>query len=243
VDFNEFVCGVVRYINSHQQILEGTKQKGLELLRLGSSDLEAGDGDEENPEDEEEEMPEDLAHLSPEEQQQRLKMRAAYYLIIGTGLVIIFSDPMVNVLSEIGTRTVSAVSLLHHHLLPPQGIGAFSVSFVLAPLASNASELIAAYKYSLKKTTTSISISISTLQGAACMNNTFGLGIFMVLIYTQSLAWQYLAETLSILFVQICLFFLVITRRTHTVLDAWIILSLYPLSLVFVAVLESLGWN
>jgi hypothetical protein len=112
VDFNEFVCGVVRYINSHQQILEGTKQKGLELLRLGSADLEAGDGDEENPEDEEEEMPEDLAHLSPEEQQHRLKMRAAYYLIIGTGLVILFSDPMVNVLSEIGTRTVSQSSRL-----------------------------------------------------------------------------------------------------------------------------------
>lgn len=75
------------------------------------------------------------------------------------------------------------------------------------------------------------------------MNNTFALGIFMVLIYTKSLAWQYLAETLSILFVQLCVFFMVITRRTHTVLDACLILSLYPLSLVFVAVLESLGWD
>lgn len=101
MDFNEFVCGVVRYINSHQEILEGPKQKGLDS---GLSDVEAG---EENAEEEEEEMPVDLAHLSPKEQQQRLKMRAAYYLIIGTGLVIIFSDPMVNVLSEIGTRTVS----------------------------------------------------------------------------------------------------------------------------------------
>lgn len=104
VDFNEFVCGVVRYINTHQQLIEGTKHKGMESLRIPSADLEEGEG---NEGEEEDEMPEDLAHLSPEEQQQRLKMRAAYYLIIGTGLVIFFSDPMVNVLSEIGTRTVT----------------------------------------------------------------------------------------------------------------------------------------
>jgi Ca2+/Na+ antiporter len=84
-----------------------------------------------------------------------------------------------------------------------QGIGAFSVSFVLAPLASNASELVASYKYALKKSSSSIAISLATLQGAACMNNTFGLGIFMALIYTQGLAWEYLAETLAILFVQV----------------------------------------
>ena len=85
-------------------------------------------------------------------------------------------------------------------------MGSFTVSFVLAPLASNASELVASYKYSLKKSSHSIAISLSTLQGAACMNNTFGLGIFMVLIYTKTLAWEYLAETLSILFVQVTRF-------------------------------------
>lgn len=75
------------------------------------------------------------------------------------------------------------------------------------------------------------------------MNNTFGLGIFMVLIYTQSLAWEYLAETLSILFVQICLFLLVVMKKSHTVFDGLVILSLYPLSLLFVALLESLGYD
>jgi Ca2+/Na+ antiporter len=142
-------------------------------------------------------------------------------------------------------RSAPELSVIY---LPPslitlQGVGAFSVSFVLAPLASNASELIAAYKYSLKKTTTSIAISLSTLQGAACMNNTFGLGIFMVLIYTQSLAWQYLAETLAIVFVQICLFLFVVTKTSHTLLDGFLILALYPLSLLFVALLESMGWD
>jgi hypothetical protein len=45
-----------------------------------------------------------------------------------------------------------------------QGLGSFTVSFVLAPLASNAAELVAAYKSSLKKTKASISLSLATLQ-------------------------------------------------------------------------------
>ena len=49
---------------------------------------------------------------------------------MGTGLILLFSDPMVDVLSNIGDRLE----------IPP-----FYISFVLAPLASNASEFIASY--------------------------------------------------------------------------------------------------
>ena len=49
------------------------------------------------------------------------------------------------------------------------GVPAFYISFVLAPLASNASELIASYNYALKKTKKTITISLSALEGAACM--------------------------------------------------------------------------
>eukprot|EP00667_Euglena_gracilis_P026145 EG_transcript_31207 len=103
---------------------------------------------------------------------------------VGTLLVLLFSDPMVDVLSEFGNR-------IH---VPP-----FYVSFILAPLASgkdqacdfasccstqshkeapsstNASELIAAFQYSKKQTRAAITISFASLQGAACMNNTFCL--------------------------------------------------------------------
>lgn len=41
------------------------------------------------------------------------------------------------------------------------------------------------------------------LQGAACMNNTFCLGVFMFLIYFRSLAWEFSAETVTILLVQV----------------------------------------
>lgn len=46
------------------------------------------------------------------------------------------------------------------------GISSFYISFVLAPLASNASELIAAFNYSLKKTTRTIVISFAALQAS-----------------------------------------------------------------------------
>lgn len=59
------------------------------------------------------------------------------------------ADPMVDVMSALGDRT---------------GISSFYISFLLAPLASNASELIAAFKYSLKKTSRTIVVSFAALQ-------------------------------------------------------------------------------
>jgi len=35
------------------------------------------------------------------------------------------------------------------------------------------------------------------------MNNTFCLGIFLVIIYVQKLAWEFSAETLSILLIEV----------------------------------------
>merc|ERR1719205_277649 len=102
-------------------------------------------------------------------------------------MVLIFSDPMVDVLSEWGVRT---------------GIPAFYISFVLAPLASNASELLSAYTYAVKKSSKSITTALSSLVGAACMNNTFCLAIFLALVYFKDLAWQFTAETVSIIVIQ-----------------------------------------
>merc|ERR1711991_831225 len=87
--------------------------------------------------EEEEEMPEDLRDLSPEEQQARIMRRAAWMMSLGTFIVLLVSDPFVDVLNVWGKRL---------------GIPAFYVSFVVAPFASNASELLSAYVYAAKKT-------------------------------------------------------------------------------------------
>ena len=92
---------------------------------------------------------------------------------LGTLLVIVFSDPMVDVMSNVGTRLE----------VPP-----FYVAFCLAPLASNASELIASLAYAGKKSRKTITVALAALEGAACMNNTFCLAIFMGLCFFKQLA-------------------------------------------------------
>jgi hypothetical protein len=74
------------------------------------------------------------------------------------------------------------------------------------------------------------------------MNNTFGLGIFLVLVFVQNLAWEFAAETLSIVFVQQAVGLLA-QRSTYRMMDAVIFLSLYPLAIGLVVGLEWWGLN
>ncbi|CAN0014694.1 unnamed protein product [Ascophyllum nodosum] len=227
IDFEEFLHGVTKFV--------------LEKAPNGNSrDAEPAAGSEEAEEsmednEEHEEIPKDLEHLDPRTQQFRIKIRSLWLMAVGTTLVLTFSDPIVDVMSAVGDRT---------------GISSFYISFVLAPLASNASELIAAFNYSLKKTSRTIAISFATLQGAACLNNTFCLGVFMFLIYFRSLAWEFSAETVTILTVVNplstplqAIMAAVSMKNTHRVIDGILVLSLYPLSLMMVAGLEALGWD
>merc|ERR1739848_732518 len=95
--------------------------------------------------EEEEEVPEDIASLDPAQQQKAILFRSAQLMSIGTLLVLIFSDPLVDNLSELGNRF---------------NVSPFYVAFILAPFASNASELLSAYNYAIKKSTNSITTSL-----------------------------------------------------------------------------------
>lgn len=222
IDYDEFVEGVAEYIltqkvfNERIRVEDGPAHATLDIEEpaiVGSED--------------DEEIPSDLATLSPNQQQTRIKLRALWMMLLGTALVVLVADPMVKVLAAIGQRT---------------GIPAFYVSFLLAPLASNLSEVVASYHYAQKKTPTTISVSFATLLGAAIMNNTFVLGIFMWLIASQNLAWSFFAETLTILLIELVVGFMALKNK-HTVFDGFFILGLYPLSMLFVALLESAGWD
>mmetsp|Transcript_42959 Transcript_42959/g.68982 ORF Transcript_42959/g.68982 Transcript_42959/m.68982 type:complete len:606 (+) Transcript_42959:173-1990(+) len=174
-------------------------------------------------EEEEEDVPEDLADLPPDAQRRHILFRAFRLMGTGTVLVLLFSDPMVDVMSEIG-------KVLH--------ISSFYISFILAPLASNASEFIASYSYALKKTSKTITISLTALEGAAIMNNTFCLGIFLALVYFRGLAWEFSAETIAILFVEACMV-LVARQPIQTMRMSVFVFSLFPISLLIVFVLEN----
>eukprot|EP00638_Chattonella_subsalsa_P010715 CAMPEP_0117781324 /NCGR_PEP_ID=MMETSP0948-20121206/2772_1 /TAXON_ID=44440 /ORGANISM="Chattonella subsalsa, Strain CCMP2191" /LENGTH=561 /DNA_ID=CAMNT_0005609321 /DNA_START=9 /DNA_END=1692 /DNA_ORIENTATION=+ len=164
ISFPEFVRGAA------QLVIQKGRRPGL-LSNSGNTD-EGGEDEEDS--EETEDMPEDFKDLDPQAQQAALIKRSCIMMGLGTFLVLLFSDPMVDVLTELGDRT---------------GVSSFYVSFVLAPLASNASELLASYNYALKKTSKTMAVSLSALEGAACMNNTFCLAVFMALIFIKKLAW------------------------------------------------------
>ena len=176
---------------------------------------------------EEEEVPEEFTDLPPDQQQAAIKQRAFVMLFLGAFLVVLFSDPMVDVLNEIAVRA---------------RISPFYVSFILAPLASNASEVLASQYYASKKTSKTITVALSALEGAAAMNNTFCLSIFMGLIFIRGLAWQYTAETIAIIVVEVIIGVLVQANSLSTK-RAVIIGAIFPLSIALVATLEAFGFD
>mmetsp|Transcript_45513 Transcript_45513/g.121823 ORF Transcript_45513/g.121823 Transcript_45513/m.121823 type:complete len:393 (+) Transcript_45513:1-1179(+) len=214
VSFEEFTEYLYKFM------CDETKWRTM-LSHADSKDLPRYDEDE----GEEEQMPDDLAHLSPRQQMCRVIWRSLWMMGAGTFLVLIFSDPMVDCLGELGKRL---------------DISPFYVSFVLAPFASNASELLAAYTYACKKTEANMTTSLSTLLGAACMNNTFVFAIFLALVYKQGLAWQFTAETLSMILIQWIIGILAITSKTQTVFTSVFILACYPLCLFVVWFCENI---
>jgi len=225
IDYDEFIAACYTII---KQASAGSDAENLRVsaitVSMGQNMLNGVDIDDD---EEKEDVPEEFTDLSPDEQQRAIKRRASIMLTIGTALILIFSDPMVEVLSEIATRL---------------GIPAFYVSFLLAPLAANASEVIASAYYAQKKTSKSITVSLTALEGAACMNNTFCLSIFMALIYFRGLAWQYSAETVSIILVEAGMGIWAL-RNKMSALNAMFVLALFPTSALFVALLEYLGMD
>mmetsp|Transcript_15349 Transcript_15349/g.32532 ORF Transcript_15349/g.32532 Transcript_15349/m.32532 type:complete len:570 (-) Transcript_15349:210-1919(-) len=224
IDFDEFISAcyvIIKSADDPADHLGTTPTRGSELAHPVADRIFRDEGGDE----EEEDLPEDLANLTPEQQQSAIKRRAFFMLFVGTALVLLFSDPMVEVLSEVAERID----------VPP-----FYVSFILAPLASNASEVIASQYYAAKKTRKTITVALTALEGAASMNNTFCLAIFMALIFFRGLAWQYTAETISIILVQLIMGVWSLRDKMSS-FAAIIVFSIFPLSVLLVALLEYLG--
>lgn len=229
VDFDEFTKAVIIYVTSPEKRAELRATRSSKYVKPP----EPSSDDDEDDDDEEEEIPDyikedyELLKKDPEQQQALVWRNSMQLMAIGTLAVLVLSDPMCDVLNEIGIR---------------MEINPFYVAFVLAPLASNASEFMASYSYALKKTSTTITVSLSALEGAAIMNNTFVLSIFTLLVYVKGLSWEYFAETLAILMAQVFIGIMAL-KDSHNLYDAAIIIAVFPLSLVIVAGLESVGWD
>jgi hypothetical protein len=106
---------------------------------------------------------------------------------------------------------------------------------------SNGAEVLSAYTFSKRKSMRATTISFSTLIGAAVMNNTFCLAIFMGLIVARGdLYWEFTAETISILVVEGAMVYYG-CKTTHTLIDGICVALLYPLGIAIVIGLEAIG--
>eukprot|EP00026_Physarum_polycephalum_P005161 Phypoly_transcript_05190.p1 GENE.Phypoly_transcript_05190~~Phypoly_transcript_05190.p1 ORF type:complete len:592 (+),score=139.22 Phypoly_transcript_05190:164-1939(+) len=212
--------GITVEVRSHDDAEKNAEKEAKKQKKVA----EAKEEEEEEDEDEEE-VPEDLAHLPPKKRTMRILLRSGWMMGLGTVVVLLFSDPMVDVLNAMGKEL---------------NIAPFYVAFVLAPLASNASELIASIAYAKKKSKKTITISLGALLGAAAMNNTFCLFIFLCLVFAKNLAWEFSAEVISIIFIEVCLFVFALLKTTK-LWHAAIIISLYPFSIFLVWLLENVA--
>jgi Ca2+/Na+ antiporter len=183
---------------------------------INIKNIEEGKESNEEQEEEDEEEFWDLTDT-------QIKLKAFVLLLVGTAICTVFSDPMVDIISSVGTKL---------------NISPFYISFVVTPLASNASEVIAGLMFAKKKTTQSISLTLATLHGAATMNSTLALGIFMSLIYFRNLSWSFSAEVITVIFVILVVGLNSLTR-TIKLWQAAIVVSLYPLSILLVYIMEN----
>jgi len=174
--------------------------------------------------EEEEEMPEELSDLDPASQKRQIICMAIRKLALGSLIIIVFSDPFVDVLSALSTTV---------------GIPPFFVGFIIAPFGSNGSEVLVAYQNALKKSSKTATNGVATLIGAACMNNTLGLSALFGLCYFRGIAWKFSAEVISLVGAQMFIGYLAWRHSTHTRKTAMLIAAVYPLTIALTWFMEN----
>ncbi|XXQ37429.1 EF-hand domain-containing protein [Plasmodiophora brassicae] len=168
--------------------------------------------------DEEERM---YVHLSD----AQIQWKALRTLTFGAALVTLFSFPLVTTMAVFADKV---------------GVSAFYVSFVVAPFASNASEVMAALQFATKRNSKGVSLMFGSLYGSANMNNTFALSIFLGLVAFRGLQWLFTAEVVVILFVTFAVG-MQGRRRTVRMYQAALVAALYPFSIMAIYGLKRLG--
>lgn len=233
ISFDEFCAGMVVYVEERAAATalaaaDVRRLRRAEGLRRDESAASSASPAADDDDSEEDEVPDEYAadkFKSIDEQQRVVRTAALKLCGAGTAIVLAFSDPITDVLNAVGDRI---------------GVNAFYVGFVVAPFITNGSEVLASYTFALKKTQKSMVVANEQLLGAAIMNNTFALFVFLCLVYFRDLYWKYSAETAAILFCEAVMF--AVARKTvHTTKTALAVAALYPATILLVWVLENVA--
>ncbi|KAI8469986.1 MAG: hypothetical protein J3K34DRAFT_422230 [Monoraphidium minutum] len=159
----------------------------------------------------------------------RLLLKAGALLAGGVALCAVFSDPLVESLTNLSRAS---------------GVPAFAVGFVLTPLASNSSEFVSSLRFAAKQRISNMSLTLSQVYGAATLNNTLVLGLFLYVVWARQLPWVYSSEVTVTVGASLMMGALGWSRSTFKTKWALPAIALYPLSLLTVYLLDTkLGWQ
>lgn len=159
----------------------------------------------------------------------QIATKSSALLLIGALVVAIFSDPMVDAVSNFSTSS---------------GIPAFFVAFIVTPLASNSSEAVSSLQFASRKKRKNFNLTYSQIYGAVAMNNTMCLGLFYMVMFKNKMAWIYASETASMLLVVLVVGFISMSNKTIKTGMGIFSILLYPVSVALIYVLDhALGWQ
>lgn len=160
-----------------------------------------------------------LAEEAVREGKAHIVLKAVALLAAGTLLCSFTADPMVEAVSSFAAAS---------------GIPAFYISFVVTPMASNASELVSSLYFARKKRKTNISLTFAQVYGAVTMNNSLCLGLFLMVVYVQRLPWVYTSEVIVTIGATFVLGAITARHTTFRVMWALPVLAMYPLSVFMI---------
>lgn len=145
-----------------------------------------------------------------------LALSAAWFAA-GTLLCAAFAGPLVNSLGDLATAT---------------RIPSFTLSFFLAPLASNASELVSSLRFAAGRRASRISATFSQVYGAVVMNHTMVLGALLAVVHYRNLALaNYAGQAVLMVLPTLAVGWLGATRTTFKAWLGPLLLAVYPLAL------------
>ncbi|CAA2934625.1 sodium calcium exchanger NCL2-like [Olea europaea subsp. europaea] len=156
-------------------------------------------------------------------------LTAAFFLIFGSGMLLVLAQPLI-------TSVVSFSEAVN--------LSSFAVSYLAIPLAMNYRVAVSSIGSASRKSQRSISLTLSSLYGAVYMNNVIGLIVFLAPVYVRNLSSDVSAEVVVLLVVCILMTFFTSCCTIFHRWTSYVVLLLYPISLVSVYVLTSvLGWS
>ncbi|GAQ92665.1 sodium/calcium exchanger family protein [Klebsormidium nitens] len=160
---------------------------------------------------------------------RRVVTWGAFLILAGCVVIGVASDPLVDALDSFSRAS---------------GVPQFFVSFVIAPLASNAQEAVSCFLIARRRRRSHITLALAQVYGAVTLNNSMALGVFLAIVHFRKLRWTFDSEVTVILAVCLGVGILGVRRTSYPLWVAYVLLSIYPLAIALTAILDyGAGWG